>query len=104
MTWEWPTMYGWTPASSEYNPQDDCETRLAEAIKPLRDGYPDLAIQSVAIEGAAASLLVKASHGADLLAVGSRGHGEFTGLLLGSVSEHCAVHAHCPVLVHHLPT
>ena len=37
--------------------------------------------------------------GADLLALGTRGHGEVSGILLGSVSEHCAAHAHCPVLV-----
>jgi len=71
-----------------------------QAVGPIRARYPDLPMQMEAIEGAPASLLVKASRGADLLAVGSRGHSEFTGLLLGSVSEHCVVHAHCPVLVH----
>ena len=40
-----------------------------------------------------------ASDGADLLAVGTRGHGELAGALLGSVGEHCATHAHGPVLV-----
>jgi nucleotide-binding universal stress UspA family protein len=44
--------------------------------------------------------LVDASKGADLLVVGSRGHGEFIGMLLGSVSRHCASQAHCPVLIH----
>ena len=39
------------------------------------------------------------SRGADLLVVGSRGHGEFAGMLLGSVSEHCVSNANCPVLV-----
>jgi nucleotide-binding universal stress UspA family protein len=34
-----------------------------------------------------------------MLVVGSRGHGAFTGMLLGSVSEHCVTNAHCPVLV-----
>jgi len=52
------------------------------------------------VEGPPAPTLVEASHRADLLVVGSRGHGEFTGMLIGSVSNHCASHAHCSVVVH----
>jgi len=52
------------------------------------------------IDGHPAPVLVEASKGAELLVVGSRGHGEFVGMLIGSVSEYCAAHALCPVLVH----
>jgi nucleotide-binding universal stress UspA family protein len=54
-------------------------------------------------EGRTAQTLIDASEGAEMLIVGSRGHGGFVGLLLGSVSEACAEHASCPVLVFHEP-
>jgi nucleotide-binding universal stress UspA family protein len=54
-------------------------------------------------EGGTARTLLDESEGAEMLIVGSRGHGGFAGLLLGSVSETCAAHATCPVLVFHDP-
>jgi nucleotide-binding universal stress UspA family protein len=56
-------------------------------------------VRALIVEGNAAQVLLDASDGADLLVVGSRGHGGFTEALLGSVSQHCVHHAHCPVVV-----
>ena len=53
--------------------------------------------------GVAADVLIAESHGADLLVVGSRGHGGFASMMLGSVSMQCALHASCPVTVVHSP-
>jgi nucleotide-binding universal stress UspA family protein len=60
---------------------------------------PEVEVETVAVHGSAAHSLVEAAANADLLVVGSRGHGGFAGLLLGSVSQQCAHHAPCPVVI-----
>ncbi len=58
-------------------------------------------VEKVPIRGPAAATLVKLSKDADLLVVGSRGHGGFTALRLGSVSQQVAQHSECPVVIVH---
>jgi nucleotide-binding universal stress UspA family protein len=101
MTWEWPVSYGWSlPIPSGYDPKHDARKALEEVLEPIRAAHSSITITPVVLEGHPAPLLVKASKGADLLVVGSRGHGEFAGMLLGSVSEHVVANAWCPVLVY----
>ncbi len=51
------------------------------------------------VEANPAAALIDMCRDAQLLVVGSRGHGAFAGMLLGSVSQHCVQHACCPVVV-----
>jgi nucleotide-binding universal stress UspA family protein len=75
----------------------DAEGVLDAAIAEV--GSEGVDVERAAVEGGAADVLVQAAQGADLLVVGSRGHGGFAGLLLGSVSQQCAHHAPCPVVI-----
>lgn len=101
MTWEWPSSYGWAaPVPSDFDPEEDVRKALDSAVEGVRAEHPGIAIDPRVVSGHPAPILVEASKGADLLVIGSRGHGEFVGMLIGSVSEYCATNAHCPVLVH----
>lgn len=85
-----------------YDPQIVAEgraRRLGEALAPWRDKYPDVEIVTEVVHGRPVRILSGASARADLLVVGTRGRGGFTGLLLGSVSHGMLHHAHCPLAV-----
>jgi nucleotide-binding universal stress UspA family protein len=70
----------------------------------LQEAIPDtgaIEIERRVVEDRPAAALVDESRGADMVVVGSRGHGGFAGLLLGSVSQQVAHHAACPVVIVH---
>lgn len=72
---------------------------VAEAIAGWSEKYPDVEVRQQIVRAEPVELLTKDSAGADLLVVGSRGRGGFSGLLLGSVSRHVLQLADCPVAV-----
>ncbi|MGZ4316294.1 MAG: universal stress protein [Gaiellaceae bacterium] len=76
--------------------RQNLDDEVHAALETAGDGVR--VVQQV-VEGFPAEVLVRAATDADLLVVGSRGHGGFVGLLLGSVSQQCAQHASCPVVI-----
>jgi len=70
-----------------------------QALASVRDASEGIEVVATVTEGRPVPVLLAAAAGAELLVVGSRGHGGFAGMLLGSVSQHCVQHAACPVVV-----
>ena len=90
----------WPPSpEAEQDILEDRERWLRTTIEEIVGDPAGVEISSTAKVGTPAEVLIAASAGADLLVVGSRGHGGFAGLLLGSVSQQCAHHAPCPVVI-----
>jgi nucleotide-binding universal stress UspA family protein len=89
------------PYSVHLGPKNEivarAEGRIAAALRDLDTEGLDVRVVVTTEEPARA--LIDQSAFADLLVVGSRGRGGFHGLVLGSVSVRCALHAHCPVTV-----
>src|ERR1700733_6585743 len=99
--WEWPVSYsGWeTPLPPDYDPADEARRQLDKAVSAVLPPRDAIEVRQSVIEGHPAPVLEALSTTADLVVVGSHGHGEFAGMLLGSVSEHCVTRCHCPVAV-----
>jgi nucleotide-binding universal stress UspA family protein len=70
-----------------------------EAVARAREAAPELEVDVRTPNEQPAEALLEAARGADLVIVGSRGHGGFASLMLGSVSQQVAQHASCPVTI-----
>lgn len=80
--------------------RDFLEAQALEIIDHTTGVVPkDVTVERVAAPESPADALGRIGRGADLIVIGSRGRGGFTGLLLGSVSQQVVRHAPCPVVV-----
>lgn len=100
--WEFPMTIapaGVYPAEAFESLRDDAETIVRAAVARVAELQPLVACEGKAVEGQPAAILLKEAQDADMIVVGSRGHGGFASLLLGSVSQQVVHHAPCPVVV-----
>jgi nucleotide-binding universal stress UspA family protein len=101
-SWHYPAGYGDSMAWAEnVDFEADAEQILGETIEEVLGAEGGTKVTREIAEGHPAVTLERASEVASLVVVGSRGHGEFAGMLLGSVSEHLATHARCPIVIVH---
>lgn len=103
--WSWPTMYGEGGLGYGYampadvDPEGDARTALAQIVTDVLGADLATRVEHRTGEGHPVTVLLEQANDASLLVVGSRGHGAFTGMLIGSVSLHCVGLAPCPVVV-----
>ena len=105
-TWHPPAMpmtppYGNLPPEGYGDqPRQEALELLERFTSELVPKDPAVDVRTAVEEGQnPAKVLIERSKEADVLVVGSRGHGGFAGMLLGSVSQHLVAHAECPVVV-----
>ncbi|GAB88959.1 hypothetical protein GORHZ_046_01100 [Gordonia rhizosphera NBRC 16068] len=77
----------------------EIERRLGEKAEEIHAQHPDLVVGADVLEESPVDVLTKASAVSDLVVVGSRGHGGFTGLLLGSTSQKLLYHTQSPLMI-----
>jgi nucleotide-binding universal stress UspA family protein len=101
--WYFPATYGWapTPMIAEVDLEADARLAQKQVLEEVVATEGPVTVQREIVQGPPALMLLREAADAELLVVGSRGHGAFAGMLLGSISEHCVHHATCPVVVVH---
>ena len=93
--------YGYMTVPDGWNPAVEMEKVLVDTLDQVFGAERPAGLQVTVQEGHPTEVMLDAGSRARMLVLGSRGHGGFAGLLLGSVSSACAEHATCPVLVVH---
>lgn len=101
IAWEIPATYGYVPVVGTLDWEDIARKTLEETIEKSLDTAHADRVRRQILRGHPAQVLLESAADATLLVVGCRGHGEFTGFLLGSVSQYLVTHAQAPVVVVH---
>jgi nucleotide-binding universal stress UspA family protein len=100
MAWHYHSTVGPTTGRTPKPVTDEVSAEMTETLTTtIAKADLGVSVEPTLGYGHPAEVLVGESAQADLLVVGNRGHGAFTGMLVGSVSMHCVTHAHCPVVV-----
>lgn len=107
LAWERPRLVGHGQGIAPLPDAEPADRRreetaadtLTAVVLEAAGANPAASIERRLVEGPAAGVLIGEAASADLLVVGSRGHGALTNLVIGSVSTHCVQHASCPVVV-----
>lgn len=92
-----PEALSWSQQLGDLGPAT--KEMVDEMLQQVIGDRTDVDIETTVVEGSPAAVLLDEAEDAEMLVVGSRGLGGFRSLLLGSVSQQCAQHGTCPVVI-----
>ncbi|NUR93497.1 MAG: universal stress protein [Nonomuraea sp.] len=95
--WAWPRPTGFEPADP--GAEREAQAALTEWLAGVREQHPGVEVVEEAAHGHPVEVLREAATGADLLVVGTRGHGTLKGMLIGSVSQAMLHHSPCTLAI-----
>lgn len=97
--WHQPVQFGYRLATPDSELEAHARKLLDEATESVKDDFPKVDLRSRLIRGHVVDELVGLSSQTSLMVLGNKGHGAFTGMMVGSVALKVVHHARCPVLV-----
>ncbi|MFF4351252.1 universal stress protein [Streptomyces sp. NPDC001530] len=99
-SWELPGALGWSgPAVDTDFDEENARQGMTQELRDVLGVERAASVTALLVRGNPVDVLLRAAEGAEALVVGSRGRGGFARALLGSVSQHVALHASCPVVI-----
>ncbi|CAM04810.1 nucleotide-binding universal stress UspA family protein [Saccharopolyspora erythraea NRRL 2338] len=97
--WSQPVQFGYRLPTPDAELETRARNSLETITEPVKAAYPDVDIRPRLVRGQIIDEFVGLTEQADLLVLGNKGHGAFTGMMVGSVALKLVHHAKCPVLV-----
>ena len=97
--WHQPVQFGYRLPSTDAELESQARKTLDAAVAAVQSDHPGVDIRPRLLRGNTVDEFVSLSKQADLMVVGEKGHGAFTGMLVGSIALKLVHHAACPVVV-----
>ncbi len=97
--WHQPVQFGYRLPTSDAELEQRARESLDGIVSSVKSEFPAVEVKSRLLRGHVVDELVGLSHQADIMVMGNKGHGAFTGMMVGSVTLKLVHHARCPVLV-----
>ncbi|MDO5745937.1 MAG: universal stress protein [Micrococcaceae bacterium] len=97
--WEMPATYGYViiHGATGQELEEAARQMLADTVRDTVGD--DAGVTQHVKRGNPSEVLIEASGSAQALVLGTRGHGAFARMVMGSVSQHCAANSKCPFTV-----